>query len=279
MAKILCVGCGDVGGELARRLAAAGHQVTGLKRNLPTVFNGIDYVRSDIALSSQLQNLSTDFDTVFFILSPDGSAENSYRAVYETGLDNLIEHFANAKQSPRWFFTSSTSVYAQSQGEWVDEDSVAEPDNPNSRLIRAAERKIITANPENIVVRFSGIYGEDREYLLRLARQTPAIQKNPPCFTNRIHRQDCVEVLLFLFEQQASGQILQQCYLASDDDPAPTWNVMSWLAEQMGCPSPIEKTSDISGMNKRCDNRRLKKLGYQFRYPSYKEGYLPLVRR
>ncbi len=279
MAKILSVGCGDVGGELARRLAEAGHQVTGLKRNLPAVFNGIDYVAADITSSAQLQNLSTDFDTVFFILSPDGSVENSYRAVYETGLDNLLAHFANAKQSPRWFFTSSTSVYAQSQGEWVDEDSVAEPDKPNSRFIRAAERKIIAANPENIVVRFSGIYGEGREYLLRLARQTPAIQKNPPSFTNRIHREDCVEVLLFLFELQASGQVLQQCYLASDDDPAPSWNVMSWLAEQMGCSPPIEKTGDIGGMNKRCDNQRLKKLGYQFRYPSYKEGYLPLVRR
>lgn len=279
MAKILCVGCGDVGGEVAVRLADAGHQVTGLKRHPPKIADKVNYVAADITVAEQLQNLATDFDTVFFILSPDGGVENSYRAVFETGLDNLLNHFAQAKQSPRWFFTSSTSVYGQSQGEWVDENSPAEPDNPNSQFIRAAERKIMAANPENIVVRFSGIYGEGREYLLRLARQAPEIQKNPPAYTNRIHREDCIEVLLFLFEQQLSGKVLEQCYLASDDNPAPTWNVMSWLAEQMSCPQPTEKTSNLKAMNKRCDNQRLKKQGYQFRYPTYKEGYLPLVRR
>lgn len=277
MATILSVGCGDVGGELSRRLADAGHQVTGLKRHLPPVVNKITYVTADISSSLQLQTLSTDFDYVFFILSPDGSIENSYRAIYETGLDNLLAHFANAKQSPRWIFTSSTSVYAQSQGEWVDEESPAEPDNPNSQLIRAAERKIIAANPENIVVRFSGIYGEGREYLLRLVQQVPTIQKNPSYFTNRIHRRDCIEILLFLLQQRLSGQVLEQCYLASDDDPAPIWEVMSWLAEQMLCPPPAIKVIETPEMNKRCNNQRLKKLGYQFRYPSYKEGYLPLI--
>lgn len=276
MAKILCVGCGDIGGEVAKRLAEAGHQVTGLKRHSPQQVDKFNYVTADITVSSQLQNLSTDFDFVFFILSPDGRTAESYRAVYETGLDNLLQHFANAKQ-PRCFFTSSTSVYAQSQGEWVNENSQAEPDNPNSQFIRAAEQKIIAANPQNIVVRFSGIYGAGREYLLRRARQTPEIQKNPPYFTNRIHRQDCIEVLLFLFQQQFNGRVLEQCYLASDDDPAPMWEVMTWLAEQLGCEPPTEKCSDGMVMNKRCHNQRLKALGYRFRYPSYQQGYLSFV--
>lgn len=277
MAKILSVGCGDVGGELAKRLADAGHQVTGLKRHPPPAFNKINYLAADIAAIADLTDLDTDFDFVFFILSPDGRSENSYQAIYETGVDNLLAHFARAKQSPRWIFTSSTSVYAQSQGEWVDENSPAEPDNPNSQFIRAAERKIIAANPNNIVVRFSGIYGEGREYLLRQAQHIPAIQKNPPYFTNRIHRRDCVEVLLFLLQQQLSGNCLEQCYLASDDEPASTWEVMTWLATEMGCPQPTVKISDAAEMNKRCNNQRLKALGYQFRYPSYKEGYLPLI--
>ncbi len=277
MAKILCVGCGDVGGTVAKQLAEAGHHVTGLKRHPPAKADKVNYVAADITEAAQLQNLATDFDTVFFVLSPDRYSENGYRAVYETGLDNLLNHFARAKQSPRWFFTSSTSVYAQSQGEWVDEESEAEPENPNSQFIRAAERKIIAANPENIVVRFSGIYGEGRGYLLRLAQQAPEVQKNPPCFTNRIHQQDCVGVLLFLLQQQANGKLLEQCYLASDDNPAPTWEVMTWLAEQMKCPPPKEKTTHSAEMNKRCNNQRLKALGYQFRYPSYQEGYLPLI--
>lgn len=275
MAKILIVGCGDIGGEVAKRLAEAGHQVTGLKRHPPEQVDNINYVAADITVSSQLQNLSKDFDFVFFILSPTGRTEESYRAIYATGLDNLLNHFANAKQSPRWFFTSSTSVYAQSQGEWVDENSITQPENVNSQLIKEAEQKIISANPENIVVRFSGIYGEGREYLLRLTQQIPAIQKNPPYFSNRIHRRDCVEILLFLLQQQLNGRVLEQCYLASDDEPAPIWDVMTWLAKQICCQPPTIKTSDTNGMNKRCNNQRLKNLGYQFQYPSYKVGYLP----
>jgi nucleoside-diphosphate-sugar epimerase len=266
-----------VGGAVAKRLADAGQEVTGLKRHPPTQADNIVYMAADITISAQLENLDTDFDTVFFILSPDGSSEHSYRAVYETGLDNLLNHFADAKQSPNWFFTSSTSVYSQTQGEWVNEESIAQPENRNSQLIRQAELKVMAANPNNIVVRFSGIYGEGREYLLRLAKQTPAIQKNPPYFTNRIHQHDCVEVLLFLWQQQLNGKMLEQCYLASDDEPVPTWDVMNWLTEQMNCSPPTIKINSTNEMNKRCDNRRLKALGYQFRYPNYQTGYLPLI--
>jgi len=67
--------------------------------------------------------------------------------------------------------------------------------------------------------------------------------------------------------------------LASDDDPAPMWEVMSWLAEQMNCQPPTVKVNDNHYvMNKRCNNQRLKALGYQFRYPCYKDGYLELIK-
>jgi nucleoside-diphosphate-sugar epimerase len=173
---------------------------------------------------------------------------------------------------------SSTGVYGQSRGEWVDEDSAAEPANITSRLIRQAEQKLLALNPANIVVRFSGIYGPGRESLLRLAMQAPAIQQTPPYFTNRIHQQDCIEVLSFLLEQRLAGKALAQCYLASDDDPAPMWEVMTWLADRLHYPPPVVKAVDgDAGMNKRCRNARLKALGYQFHYPSYKDGYLELI--
>jgi len=145
-------------------------------------------------------------------------------------------------------------------------------------LIRQAEQKLMDSNPANIVVRFSGIYGPGREYLLRLALQAPAIQQTPPYFTNRIHQQDCVGVLSFLLEQRLAGKALAQCYLASDDDPVPTWEVMTWLADQLHCPPPAVKAVDAdAGMNKRCSNTRLKALGYRFDYPSYKDGYMELI--
>ena len=174
---------------------------------------------------------------------------------------------------------SSTSVYGQSNGEWVDENSIAQPENVTSQLIRQAEQKLMERDDNNIAVRFSGIYGPGREYLLRMAMQAPAIQQNPPYYTNRIHEQDCIGVLAFLLERRLAGVVLDQCYLASDDDPAPMWEVMSWLAEQMNCQPPAVKSVDKDCvMNKRCNNQRLKALGYQFRYPSFKDGYLELIK-
>lgn len=275
MAKILIVGCGAIGSELAGVLSAQGHDVAGLKRKPPLSAPGsVRYVAADISSPADLADLDGDFTQAFFIVSPDGRTEQSYRAVYETGLNNLLARLPDTN----WIMVSSTSVYGQSQGEWVDEDSVAESGNVTSRLIRQAEQRLIALSLANIVVRFSGIYGQGREYLLRQAMQAPAIQQTPPYFTNRIHQRDCVGVLAFLLEQSLAGKALAQCYLASDDDPAPMWDVMTWLAERLHCPPPVVRTvGPDAGMNKRCNNAKLKALGYRFRYPSYKDGYLELT--
>lgn len=274
MANILIIGCGIIGTELARVLSHQGHTVTGVRRNTPPSDGNIHTVRANINSATDLEQLNTDFDQLFFIVSADGRTEQSYREVYEIGLNNVLHKFA---QVP-WIFVSSTSVYAQSQGEWVNEDSIAQPDNINSQLIRQAEQCVTALNPQNTVVRFSGIYGAGREYLLNKAKQNPVIQKKTPYFTNRIHQDDCVQVLAFLLEKKLAGITLAQYYLASDNDPAPLYDVMSWMAQQLNCPAPSIKavTSDDT-LNKRCDNQRLKALGYQFSYPSYKDGYTKLI--
>jgi nucleoside-diphosphate-sugar epimerase len=274
MATILIIGCGIIGTELARVLMAKGHTVTGVRRNPPLDNGDIHYLRADISSTADLEQINTNFDQLFFIVSADGRTESSYREVYDRGLNNVLRQFA---QVP-CIFVSSTSVYAQSQGEWVNEDSLAVPDNLNSQLIRQAEQRVTICNPQNTVVRFSGIYGRGREYLLNKAKQSPIIQQTPPYFTNRIHQDDCVQVLTFLLEKKLAGIALAHYYLASDDDPAPLYEVMSWMAQQLNCPAPLIKavTNDAT-LNKRCDNQRLKALGYQFCYPSYKDGYTKLI--
>lgn len=280
MAKILIVGCGAIGYELANTLAEAGHDVTGLKRNPPIAKQEkFKFVRADITSSADLDALDQDFEHIFFIVSADSRNENSYHDVYETGIDNLLSRLAQFGAQVPWIFVSSTSVYGQNQGEWVDENSIAAPTKSTSLKILAAERKLVAQNPSNIVVRFSGIYGPGREYLLRMAKQAPLIQQTPRYYTNRIHQRDCVGVLAFLLEKRIAGvNCLEQCYVASDDDPAPLWDVMAWMAEKLNCPPPIAKiTENDADMNKRCRNDRLKALGYQFIFPDYKKGYSQLI--
>jgi nucleoside-diphosphate-sugar epimerase len=279
MAKILVIGCGTIGFELAKKLAGCGHHVTGLKRTPPAdSLANVEFIRADIAVRSDVVRLEVDFDYIYFIVSADKRDEASYVSVYDTGLTNLIERFTEARPSARWIFVSSTSVYGQNQGEWVDEVSESAPTTGTARLIVKAEQRLKSVNPANVIVRFSGIYGAGREYLLRLAQQAPIIQKKPTYFTNRIHEQDCIGILTYLLEQSLMGVKLGSCYLASDDAPAPLWDVITWLASQMQCPPPLEKSQMASnGQNKRCCNDRIKSLGYRFIYPDYQAGYGELI--
>ena len=279
MAKLLIVGCGAIGQELAAKLAKAGHDVTGLKRTVPTLApENFRYVSADISRPQDLKCLGSDFEHVFFIVSAGRRDEGSYRAIYEIGIDNLLERFAQAGTNAPWTFVSSTSVYGQNQGEWVDETSPTLPNNTTSRLIVVAEQKLMVHSPHNISVRFSGIYGPGREHLLRMAQQSPEIQRHPPYYTNRIHQRDCVAVLAFLLECRLQGKALDQCYLASDDNPATMWDVVTWLAGQLHCRPPIAKVVDNAAeMNKRCRNDRIKQLGYRFIYPDYQAGYSELL--
>ncbi len=278
MANILIVGCGSIGTALAQELKALGHQVTGLKRHPPKVnVDGINYFSADITEAESLEGLATNFEQIFFIVTSDSRDEQGYRAIYETGLNNLIKHFTDSGCSPAWLLVSSTGVYGQSQGEWVDENSIAEPKQATTQWIRHAERRLTDLDQRNIVVRFAGIYGPGRESLLRMAKQCPAIQKQPSYFTNRIHQDDCIGVLIFLLAQRLAGATLESYYLASDNDPAPLWDVISWLAEQLHCQPPTAKVGVNFDMNKRCSNKRLAALGYQFQYPDYKAGYQSML--
>ena len=280
MAKVLIAGCGDIGSRLAEILSRQGHHVVGLRRNPPVSSNGaLVYCKADMTRAEDLASLDADFDQIFFMPTPDHRDIQSYQAVYQTGLGNLLSRFAARTQRPQWFLISSTSVYGQSQGEWVDEQSAAEPKTETGKIIRQAEQMLLADDPSHVVVRFSGIYGPGRERLLKIATQTPIIQFDPPYFTNRIHQDDCAAVLAFLLEQRLAGLWLDTYYLASDDEPAPLWDVIAWLASQLKRPPPMPQAPATldPDQNKRCNNKHLKALGYHFIYPSYRDGYRPLM--
>ncbi len=270
MAHILIIGCGAIGQHVAINLIAQGHQVTGLKRTPPQTQNGITYFTADITQADTLKGLNEHYDLLLFIVSASDRSEASYHDIYETGLTNVLTTLPTTP----CFFISSTSVYGENSGAWVNEDSPTNHIELTSQFIVSAEQRVTAAHPDNVIIRFSGIYGAGRHYLLTIAQFSPEVQRTPPYYTNRIHQQDCVNSLLFLINKRLSNQPLAPCYLASDNAPAPMWEVMSWLTKQMNCPAPTEAPAkNPATSNKRCDNQRLKDLGYTFSYPSYQEGY------
>ena len=288
MARILIAGCGDVGATLGQSLSAAEHEVWGLKRHPADLPPGIRPLAADLTDPATLNALPPALDSVVYSAAAAHFSEAGYQAAYVAGVQNLLDALRRTGQQPRrLLFTSSTSVYAQHQGEWVDEDSPAEAEGFSGRCIRAGEQRMWDSSWPAVAVRFGGIYGPGRTRLIESIRAGTATRPTgPPLYTNRIHRDDCARVLehlLFLPEPAL-------LYLAVDDDPAALGEVLSWLATQLGAPEPPlaanpslkpgAGTGDSAlrmRASKRCRNARLRASGFQFRYPSYRDGYATLL--
>lgn len=277
--RVLVAGCGDVGQELARRLAARGYRVWGLRRSAGALPAGVETIRADLTQPDTLAALPAGLDVVVYAASADARDEEAYRRAYVDGPSNLIVALKGQDQSPRRFvFTSSTGVYHQTGGEWVDESSPTRPREATGRRLLEGEQVVLDGPFAAAVVRFGGIYGPGRTWLLeRVAQGRVSLSPDGATrYTNRIHRDDCAEVLRHLIELPA----VERLYLAVDDEPAPLREVVAFLAERMGVDLFAGDSASMPSRrrsNKRCANARLRATGYRFAYPSFREGYAPLI--
>lgn len=272
MAKILIIGCGDIGGELALQLAKEGHEVTGLKREPPTEPSVVTYIKADVNNQQQIDALTFDFDQVVYILSPSGRDIEAYQAVFEMGVTTVLKAFEKQCPNAAFTFVSSTRVYGQRNGEWLNEDSPCEPTDERGKILLSAERQFLRFNDKTTVVRFSGIYGRST-YLINKLKKGEAVQKEPPYYTNRIHRMDCISALAFLINKKVGGVILKKTYLATDCDAVTSWDISNYLTKKLGLPAPSAMNLDGSvDMNKRLSNERLLEEGFTFKFASYKEA-------
>lgn len=279
MAKILIAGAGKLGLPLARALAGSGHEVAAVRRgDPPGASGGIAWHRLDLRDAAAVRALERDFDLVVVILTPAARSPRGYRQIYQEALANLLGHLEGPRDRPSCLFVSATSVYAQDRGEWVDEESAAEPVTYNGQSLLSAERTVLEWSPDPLIVRFAGIYGPGRKRLLRQLQEPLTIQRSPPAYTNRVHEDDCVGILRFLAGRQLRGENRHRVYLGADHCPAPKFEMMTWLARAAGLPepSPLDAADDAS-RNKRCSNRRLREAGYRFLHPDYRSGYLAML--
>ncbi len=275
MARILIVGCGDIGGGLAVKMAKQGHDVYGLRRSEQTLA-GVNCIQADVAdMESLIGKVPAEIDYLVYSVASSEFSEEGYERFYVQGLTHILALLKQMQQTPkRIIFVSSTSVFPHHDGSWVDEETLAEPVAFAGIKMLEAEQKLKESDFAGTAVRFSGIYGHGRTRLISQAKSGNHCDPEPAIWTNRIHNDDCVGVLQYLIEQDIKGTQLDALYLATDKEPVSLFKILEWLKDRIG---DVEPDHDVPEVNrrgsKRCSSKRLQALGYEFKYENYKKGY------
>ncbi len=274
--SVLVAGLGDVGGRAAARLVAAGHEVIGVRRSDTPGPDGVRMVRGDLTDPDLVDALPAGIDHVLITVSSDGRDPELYRSAYLDGPTTLLAALADRGDTVRRVvFTSSSAVYGQRDGEWVDESSPTEPASPTARVLVAAEQAILDGPFPATSLRLTGIYGPGRTRLVDLVRRGDAAVGSTPSYTNRIHAADAAAACVLLLELGADAPPV---VVGTDDEPADRAEVYRWLAERLGVDGPVvddERAPDRG--SKRCRNDLLRSLGWTPTYPTFREGYAELV--
>jgi nucleoside-diphosphate-sugar epimerase len=279
----LIIGCGYLGQQLGARLERQGERVIGTVRSddraAVIAGLGIEPVIADVLAPESLDRLP-QAERIFYCVGFDRSAGPSMRAVYVDGLRNVLDRLNDTVT--RFVYASSTGVYGQTDGEWVDESSPTVPQHESGRVCLEAEQVISAwagchARPAAaIVLRFAGLYGPGRVVRRSIVARGEPIPGDPDKFLNLIHIDDAARAA------QAALAIgpAEPIFLASDDRPVTRREYYTRTATILGAPAPRfeppapgSPESARDATNKRIANGLIKsRLGLTLLYPDITTG-------
>ncbi len=273
-ARVLLLGCGRLGGELGLRLLAEGIAAFGLRRDcaaLPAALPGasLDCGSGDMAC---LRGWTGDLAVM--TPTPAGRGTAGYRQGYLAPVQRLLQFCPRPRSV---LFVSSTRVYGDCGGAWVDEATAPRPADAEGEAILRAERLLRASSHRVVVVRPGGIYGRLPSRLVERVKAGGLSPRSAARYGNRIHSADCVGFLHHLARSMLAGERVEPCYLAVDDAPASHWEVERWLAGRLGI-EPGDAPAPRGATGKRCRNASLRRSGYRLRYPDYRAGYAQVLR-
>ncbi len=271
MPHLFCFGLGFTAATLKRRLAAQGWRVTGTSRS------GDD---GSLAFDGTKPLPRSAFEGITHLLvsAPPGEAGDPI-------LNCHAQDLARLARSLRWAgYLSTTGVYGDRGGDWVDETSPLEPTTARGKRRLAAETAWRDLRLPLHIFRLAGIYGPGRNQLVSLRDGTAKRIVKPGQIFSRIHVEDIAGVLEASIARPNPGQAYNVC----DDEPCPPQDVVAFAAMLLEMPPPPETAFDDAELSpmarsfyaesKRVSNRRIKdELGYRLIYPTYREGLTALL--
>jgi nucleoside-diphosphate-sugar epimerase len=220
-----------------------------------------------VASAEVWTTIEDKFGVVIHCASSGRGGAPAYEEVFLKGV-RMMNHY---QSEARRLFVSSTSVYGQTQGEVVTEESVAEPITDTGRILREAEKAAVASG--TVIVRSAGIYGPGRGVLWEKFKKGEAVIEGDGLrWINQIHQRDLVAAIAHLVKKGEPGQI----YNASDDEPVTQIDFYRWCAEFLKKPmpphGPVNRQRKRGLTNKRVSNAKLRETGWRAGYPSFREG-------
>jgi len=279
---MLIVGCGYIGERVAHRLQEQGEPVSGLVRSEETAEHvgglGVPVLRCDLD-TQPLPAGSTGGQYVFYFAPPPRSG------VEDARLARFIAGLEDGGQPRRIVYISTTGVYGDCKGAWVDETHPPNPQVDRARrrwhaeqLLRAWQDR---TGGELVILRVAGIYGPGKLPLARLRQQAPMVAECDAPWTNRIHADDLVEVCLAAMRRGVDGEVYNAC----DGSPGNMTDYFNRVADLTGLPRPPAVTLEQAaqelspgllsylGESRRLDNSKLlRDLQVKLRYPELASG-------
>jgi nucleoside-diphosphate-sugar epimerase len=285
--RVLIVGCGYVGLPLGADLVQRGHEVYGVRRSAEGAAEmsaaGIKPLVADVTKPAELAQLPGPFDWVVNCISSSKGGVEEYREVYLKGTRHLMG-WLSASPPKKFVYTSSTSVYGQTDGSSVKESSPTEPASETGRVLVETEKALLEAKQiPGIILRVAGIYGPGRGHLfLQYLKNEARIAGQGERIINMIHRDDLTGIIMAALKSGRPGEI----YNAVDDEPVAQVHFFRWLSETLGKWMPPFATEEENAArkrgltNKKVQNRKVKmELGYQFKHPNFRKGYTAEIQR
>ncbi|ARZ76372.1 epimerase [Stenotrophomonas sp. WZN-1] len=282
--RVLILGMGWSGRVLAQHLQALGAHVAGTVRDPASApHDGLrrHTLRADATPSPALLDEIAQAEAVLCSVPPDADGDPALR---------LLLPALQASPALRWVgYLSSTSVYADRAGGWVDERSTADAtEAAGVQRLRAEAQWRALAEDRGIasaVLRLPGLYGPGRNALLQLAQGRARHVVRPGLVFNRLHVDDLATVVIASMQRPCVDGL----YLPADDEPAPPQEVLAFAAQLGGFAMPPAVAWDDPALSptlrrfyessKRIDSRGTREaLAWAPQFPSYREGLRDLLR-
>jgi nucleoside-diphosphate-sugar epimerase len=279
---MLIIGCGYVGRRLARRYLDVGEEVTGLVRSdesrAALADAGIPAAVCDLATDS-LTHLALAGAGVFHLAPPPAKGE------VDVHTRRLKVAFSQTGAPRRVVYVSTTGVYGDCGGAWVDETWPPAPGVDRARRRWDAESTLRRWSRETggelVILRVAGIYGPGRLPLERIRRGLPLVNEAESPYSNRVHVDDLVAACVAAMERGKPGGVYNVC----DGNPSTMTDYFFRVADAAGLPRPpvisLEEAAGAlsPGMmsylreSRRLSNRRMREeLGVTPRYPDLAGG-------